>query len=124
MMTANQQPQRPTIPPFRHVAVLCLLSCALGLSACAVYPTGYGYANETVVTGPVVRYAPPPPRVDVVGIAPYFGAIWIPGNWLWRDRWVWNEGHWARPPRPDARWAPGRWNQGRDGWRWHDGRWR
>lgn len=112
-------------PLIRRALLGSALITTLGLSACAVYPTGYGYGNNEVVAGPVVRYAPPPARVEVVGVAPFFGAVWLPGNWVWRDRWVWNEGRWGNPPHPNARWAPGRWDHdGRDNWRWHDGRWR
>ncbi|HQS01998.1 MAG: hypothetical protein B7Y07_02880 [Halothiobacillus sp. 24-54-40] len=112
-------------PLIRRALLGGALITTLGLSACAVYPTGYGYGNNEVVAGPVVRYAPPPARVEVVGVAPFFGAVWLPGNWVWRDRWVWNEGRWGNPPHPNARWAPGRWDHdGRDNWRWHDGRWR
>lgn len=120
-----------TFPLIRHStalrrsALLGMIGITVGLGGCAVYPAGYGYGytSETVVTGPVVRYEPPPPRVEVVGVAPFMGAIWMPGNWVWRDRWAWHRGHWAHPPHPRAQWAPGRWHRDNDGWRWRDGRW-
>ena len=39
---------------------------------------------------------PPPARVEVVPVAPYFGAVWIPGYWArgYHHRWFWVRGHW------------------------------
>ena len=48
------------------------------LSACIVAPEpGYGYAGE------VAYSAPPAPQYEVVGVAPYPGAIWIGGSYFW-----------------------------------------
>ena len=75
------------------VPVLAMLSLA-GCAARAFY-----YA-----AGP-----PPPPAVyGVVGYAPGPGYVWIDGFWDWRNRYVWVPGYWSRPPRPHARWVPGR----------------
>ena len=69
--------------------------------------------------------APPPDQVEVVGIAPYPGEVWIGGYWSWSyGRYVWVPGYWARRPWPRAVWAPGRWRKVRRGWRWTPGRWR
>jgi hypothetical protein len=123
MMNKTELNLSPSI--LRRTILLGIVGSALGLGGCAVYPAGYGdvYSSETIVTGPVVRYNPPQPRVEVVGVAPFIGAVWIPGNWVWRDRWSWNSGHWARPPHARSRWAPGSWHHDRRGWRWHDGHW-
>ena len=55
-------------------------------------------ANGNVVErDTVVEEAPPPPaRVEVVGVAPYPGAVWIRGYWVrgYRHRWVWVRGYW------------------------------
>jgi hypothetical protein len=48
-------------------------------------------------TGCVTRVAlgPPPARVEVIGVAPYRGAVWIPGHWVRaRYDWVWVRGRW------------------------------
>lgn len=48
-------------------------------------------------TGCVTRVAlgPPPARVEVIGVAPYRGAVWIPGHWVrGRYDWVWVRGRW------------------------------
>jgi hypothetical protein len=42
-----------------------------------------------------VALAPPPARVEVIGVAPYRGAVWVPGHWArGRYDWIWASGHW------------------------------
>src|ERR1035441_2309091 len=54
------------------------------LSACA--------ANGAAV----VRFAPPPPRYGVVGVAPGPGYMWAGGFWeLGGGNYVWGAGRWA-----------------------------
>ncbi len=70
-------------------------------------PHGYGYPygyrhdvyrpyerRETII---VTNRQAPAPRYEVVGRAPYPGARWIPGKWVWyNNHWAWNGGHWVR----------------------------
>ena len=58
--------------------------------------------------------APPPPRTEIVSIAPGPQALWFwaPGCWEWRGHWVWNGGHWIRRPHVGAVWVGPHW-----GWR-------
>lgn len=56
----------------------------------------------------VVQTAPPAPYVEVIPRGPHPGFVWVPGEWVWRNGWVWNRGHLDRPPRPGVNWAPGR----------------
>jgi len=117
-----------TLPLIRHslalrrAALLGIIGITAGLGGCAVYPAGYGYGytSETVVTGPVVRYEAPPPRVTVVGVAPFAGAIWAPRHRGWRDGWYLHRGYWAHPR---AGWGHGGRHRDNDGWRQRDGRW-
>jgi len=53
----------------------------------------------------VVPLAPPQAEVEVVPRAPGYGLVWIPGAWVWEDRWAWVGGHWARPPYRGAVWV-------------------
>lgn len=55
----------------------------------------------------VVTEAPPAPQVEVVTVSPGPGFIWVGGIWAWHGRWVWESGHWARPPHPGMRWEGG-----------------
>ena len=42
-----------------------------------------------------VALVPPPARVEVIGVAPYRGAVWVPGHWSRaRYNWVWVRGYW------------------------------
>jgi hypothetical protein len=80
------------------------------------------------------RPAPPPLQAEVIGTAPYAGAVWVRGYWVWiHGGYVWTPGHWAQPaapvqvevvgvaPYPGAIWVRGYY--GRFG-RWHPGHWR
>ncbi len=100
----------------RNAAIVTALSAAL--SACVVYPAhGYYY-----VSGPVA-VAPPPPRVEVYGVAPGPGYVWIGGYWNWAGgRHVWVPGYWDRP-HPGYYWQPHHWVHEREGWRLAGGRW-
>ena len=96
-------------------AVLATVSlAAAGLVGCG----GRGYVAYSVG-------APPPPRVGVIGVAPYPGYVWTDGFWDLRGtQWVWVDGRWARPPRGRTRWDPDRWERQGDRWRRHRGGWR
>ncbi len=91
---------------------------ALVLTGCVVRED-YGYRRRAVVVEPapvvvapapapqaevVVTEAPPPPQVEVVTVSPGPEFLWIGGVWAWHGRWVWEPGHWARPPRHGAHW--------------------
>jgi len=55
-------------------------------------------ALSLAATGCVTRVAlgPPPARVEVIGVAPYRGAVWVPGHWTRAryNNWVWVRGYW------------------------------
>src|SRR5882724_10811369 len=77
-------------------------------------------------TGPiVVSSEPPPPRQEVVGVAPSAEKVWTPGYWSFtNNRWVWMPGHWETRPSPAVVWVPGHWHRRVDGWVWTPGYWR
>ena len=63
--------------------MLSIVSAAL-LSGCVAYGTAY-------------IPAPPPAQVEVIGVAPYPQAIWVPGYWSWQRRhrqYHWVGGRW------------------------------
>ena len=43
-----------------------------------------------------------------MGYVPGPGFIWIGGYWHWNGRWVWNRGHYERPPHAGAAWVRAR----------------
>jgi hypothetical protein len=62
--------------------------------------------------GQVVFVDPPlpPPRIEVIPVAPDPTYIWVGGSWEWRGQWVWAGGHWRHRPHPNAVWVQGHWN--------------
>jgi len=97
--------KRASLPSFLLAAAsVSLLTC------CVIYR--YPPAPPIVMAQPragttvVVATAPPAPVQEVVTVAPGLGFVWIPGIWGWEGRWVWEGGHWARPPYPGAVWVP------------------
>ncbi|MBV9620265.1 MAG: YXWGXW repeat-containing protein [Gammaproteobacteria bacterium] len=88
-----------------------LLSLALG--GCVVTPVGGGYVYD----------APPPPRYEVVGVAPAPGYFWIGGGWYWEGgRYAWHPGRWEAR-RPGYVWVPQGWRRRNNGWEMHEGHW-
>lgn len=55
-------------------------------------------AISLVATGCATRavLVAPPARVEVIGVAPYRSAVWVPGHWArnYWGNWVWVGGHW------------------------------
>jgi hypothetical protein len=104
----------------KHIAVriaLAIVLSAAALSACVVAPVA-PYRGE------VVAYeAPPPPRYEVVGVAPAPGYFWIGGAWFWEGgRYAWRPGYW-QAPRPGYRWVPHAWVHADHGWHMRPGHW-
>ena len=77
-----------------------------------------------------VPYPPPAAAAEVVPAQPASDAVWVDGQWAWRDRYyVWQRGGWVRPPQGAyyATWAKyyaadgtlyfagGGWRNARDG---------
>ena len=98
-------------------AVLVLTACS-ALAGCVVVPARGGF-----VAAPLIAVAPPVPRVEVIGAAPFDGAIWIGGYWRWTGgEHVWVAGRWAHP-RAGYRWVPHTWVHEGGGWRLAEGHW-
>lgn len=52
-----------------------------------------------VVRGGVVVPAPPVPVVEFGEPAPFVGAVWVGGRWVWHPehaRYEWHHGYWRR----------------------------
>jgi hypothetical protein len=88
-----------------------------GLTGCVVTPVRPRFAGE------VVMVAPPAPQVEVIGVPPAPGHIWIAGYWGWvGGRHVWVGGHWDAP-RPGYYWEPHVWVHTGAGWQLREGHW-
>ena len=91
-----------------------LLTASVAETACAA-PGGRLY----------VRVGPPAPIVETRTATPGPEYVWMQGVYHWDGRaYVWEPGHWTRPPRDHARWVSGHWAHDRRGWFFVDGRWR
>jgi hypothetical protein len=111
----------------RRAATLSIFGSVLALGGCVVAPAypRYGGAPGGYYDGDAVYAAPPAPRYEVIGVAPYPGWFWIGGHWTWHSRrHHWVDGRWSAP-RPGHRWQPHRWEpiSGGRGWREMPGRW-
>ncbi|PWB41305.1 MAG: hypothetical protein C3F19_06610 [Rhodocyclales bacterium] len=101
-----------------RIALIAAAVSSLTLAGCAVAPASNGY----VYYEPVM-VAPPPPRVEVITVAPYPGYVWIGGYWGWNGRaHHWVPGRWEAP-RPGHYWEPHRWEPQGKGWRERPGQW-
>jgi hypothetical protein len=101
------------------VTVTALLGLA-GLFGC-----GGNYQPEPGVRVAYIDRGPPRNRVEVRGVAPGAGTVWLPGYWRWTGRdYDWVQGRWAPVSSGFRSWSAGRWRHSRQGWYWVDGRWR
>lgn len=107
----------PTL--YRYVRPALAGGALLFAAACV---GGYESASVGVVW---VSSAPPPPRYEVVTVAPGPEYFWISGYWVWTGGvYDWHPGYWERRPHPRARYERGRWRHDRRGWYWVEGRWK
>ena len=98
--------------PFAFKYALLLLAGAMLAGSCVIRERTVYYRQgpppAAVGTEVTVTEAPPAPIYETVTISPGPDYIWIGGVWAWHGRWVWETGHWGRPPHPGAVWMPHR----------------
>lgn len=74
-----------------------------------------------------ITFGPPPPRREIIIQAPYPGAIWIPGYYVYDGRvasYVWVPGRWQAPPAPRQVWVAPRYVRHADHYDYYEGGWR
>jgi hypothetical protein len=87
-----------------------------------------GFWQEIVPQQPVqpeITYLPPPPQTIEVGPTvppPNETSIYVPGSWIWRDRYVWRPGFWI-PFQPGWVWVPAHYRWTPIGFVFIDGYW-
>lgn len=92
------------------------------LSGCVVAPRGV-YRDPYPQDQAYIQVAPPPPQVEIIGVAPYSGYVWLGGAWYWEgSRHIWHPGHWEAP-RPGHVWVPHYWHNDGRSWRFREGYW-
>ncbi|WP_461451966.1 hypothetical protein [Mucilaginibacter sp.] len=93
----------------QKIGLMVAMAGCLFMASCA----GSYYVTERPAEPVYVRPA-----------APYVGAVWIDGEWVWNGgRYVYSGGHWAAI-RPGHVWVRGAWYQTPHGYAWHRGYWR
>ena len=101
----------------------CGLKAAMAALALASVTLSGCIVEEPRYRPEVVTVAPPAPQVEVVGVAPAPGYVWIGGYWNWAGgRHVWVPGRWEAG-RPGYHWVPHHWVAYRGGWRLDRGHW-
>ncbi len=84
----------------KPLALAALMSAVALTYGCAVYTEPAGTEVE-------VDTDQPAPIVETVPANPGPGYVWIGGAWDYRGHnWVWEHGHYDRPPRAGAVWVP------------------
>ena len=107
--------------PRRRLLLASALLLIPALPGCIVVPAGRRRGRE--VAYETVTVEPPIPRVEIVGVAPGPGYLWIGGHWGWGGgRYNWAPGRWEGA-RPGYRWQPHRWMREGRGWREAPGQW-
>jgi hypothetical protein len=100
-----------------QAGLAALMLASVTMTGCVVTarPAYYG--------GAVVTVAPPAPQVEVMGVAPAPGYVWMGGYWDWvGGRHVWVGGHWMAG-RPGYHWVPHHWVAVGGGYRLSAGHW-
>ncbi len=98
------------------------IAAAVLLAAAACIPWNAFGGISLVVSAPT--HAPPPLRVEQRGAAPFRDAVWIDGQWDWRDgNYVWVHGHWEHARTGFHSWQAGQWTQHGHSWNWRPGKW-
>ncbi|MDP4219553.1 MAG: hypothetical protein Q8916_00385 [Bacteroidota bacterium] len=70
---------------------------------------------------------PPPPRHEVVVEAPFPGAVWISGYYVYNSgsaRYDWVPGRWQAPPSPNHIWVAPRYVRRGDHYEYYEGTWK
>ena len=99
------------------------IALAVSVTGCVVAPRPVYYQQPHYQEQVVIQVAPPPPQVEVIGVAPYAGHIWLGGAWYWEGgRHIWHPGHWEAP-RPGHVWVPHHWENNGHSWHFREGYW-
>ncbi len=103
---------------FVKTPALLLIALPFFVPACIPPPPSYPPVDELLAEA-----SPPSPLPEMIGEAPWAGAIWVAGFWSWDGvQYVWLPGRWEQD-HPGWRWLAHHWE--RRGVRWHlvPGRW-
>jgi hypothetical protein len=85
----------------RLIRSAVIAACVLGSAAPAAFaPPAFAQGYPPI----------PPPRVEVVPVAPGARYVWEPGHWVWNGRaYVWIGGHYVIRRAAYHEYVPGHW---------------
>jgi hypothetical protein len=90
-------------------ALFCLFVGAQLLTACSGY---------------IVATGPPPPRTEIILVAPSPRYVWTPGYYTYtRGTYVFVDGSYQIPPRGRTSYIQGEWHNNGKGYKRSKGRW-
>jgi hypothetical protein len=59
---------------------------------------------------PKAPSAPPPPKEEIIAVAPAPAVVWVSGFWMWNNtQWIWIPGSWQMRPSATLRWRAPAW---------------
>ncbi len=73
-----------------------------------------------------INFGPPPPRREIRVRAPFAGAIWVAGFYLYNDgarKYEWQPGRWEAPPAPNQVWVRPRYIRRSGHYDFYQGHW-
>jgi hypothetical protein len=114
------------------VAGLGLLGCDISVGRSSPEPVYVAQPQPVYVAQPqpqpeyvIVREAPPAVIVERRSSSPGGEYIWIDGYWHWNShQYIWQAGHWDRPPHEHYIWVAARYERYEQGYRYTPGQWR
>lgn len=106
---------------FARSVALAVLPLVVGCYVEAEPVSAPSDPNEVVVANPP---PPPPPPPEPAPPPPQPGQVWVAGYHRWDGRqYVYERGHYERPPRSNSRYVPGHWEARGRGKVWVNGHW-
>jgi hypothetical protein len=108
------------------LALVAVCAAAVSTAGCYVETAPVAPAAPVAEGDVVVDPPPPPPPVAEAppAAAPAPGMVWVNGAHRWDGHaYVWEKGHYDRPPRPEARFVQGHWEARGRGKVWVNGHW-
>ncbi len=66
----------------------------------------------------------PPPRREIIPVAPGTAYVWLPGHWIWNGAaYVWRPGHYVLRRHGWHHWVNGHWRVRAGMWVWVPAHW-
>jgi hypothetical protein len=122
--SANRRPVQPSTAPSAIGKTICLALGSLVLTDCSIEVREPPQIEPRPAVYPRPPQ-PPPPEAEQQRPPPSAAdAIWVSGHQRWNgEGYVWEPGHYERPPIPGAHFIAGRWQRQDGGYVWVEEHW-